>query len=100
MEWFAQKGGAAANNFDKLCEIESINISEQIYELRLKTNDEQTFLYRYQTDGSGFSYAVKDFVKIRSVPSILQEKDYLIVQDNKYTGILKVPKFFKDWAIY
>lgn len=45
-------------------------------------------------------FKVGDFMKARSIPRLETKDGHTLIKDDKYTGLLKIPKYFKDWASF
>ena len=51
----------------------------------------------YKTRDGKFPFKIGDFLKARSIPGLKKDCETTVIINEKYTGLLKVPKYFLDW---
>jgi len=104
MEWFKEMNVVDATDFDKLVllkEVISDKTKHPNYYLKLKGNEERAIYYHYRTDCSeGLQFKVGDLLKARSIKRLIRHADSYEIKAEKYTGLLKIPKYFADYQAF
>jgi len=96
MEWFQpQEGGVYIEDFDYLLKLAKISAKA----LTLTDLAGNTFTMKFNTEGADIS--VGDIIKLRSIASINDAAgDNKTIQTSKYTTVLTVPEYFRDWKVF
>lgn len=86
-------------NFDKLVILENTLVNKKNFSLKLQTFEKEKWFMYYKTKDH-FPFKIGDFLKARSIPGLKTESGTTVIINDKYTGLLKIPKYFLDWQSF